>query len=116
MGLLRVVRIEGHAFDHETIGKEEDRHIVENLEAFDAWSDGLKSFLLCDEVKLFNTSLQDFSVDLTMDIRAVRGSLKLQLFFDGISIELTLALTSVATDPLETVIRAELLHAHAASV
>lgn len=108
--LLRVVRVEWHAFDHETVCEEENWHIIVDFEAAHAWRYRLEALFLGDEIELFNTLLKDFSVNFTRHVRSILGSLELQLFLDRLIVELAFTLTAISTDPLEAVIGEELRH------
>ena len=111
--LFRVVGVEWHAFDHETICEEENRHIIVDFEAAHAWSYRLEALLFGDEIELFNTLLKDLSVDFAWHVGSILGSLELQLFLDRLIVELAFALAAISTDPLESVIREELGHFYA---
>ena len=64
LGLLAVVRIEWEALDHESICEEENWHVIQHLESLLPWSDRDHALLLGDEVELFNSALQNLSVNL----------------------------------------------------
>jgi hypothetical protein len=102
--LLTVVGIEWEPFNHEAILEEKDTNIVMLLEAFDVSVESLNLLFLSDEIKLFNSSGEHFSVDFLRQIVAVLRSLKLQLLFDGLLVERTFVLTTLSTNPFEPIV------------
>ena len=81
-----------------------------DFEAAHAWRYCLEALLLGNEIELLNTLLKDFSVNFTRHVGSILGSLKLQLFLDGLTVELAFTLTPISTDPLEAVVGEELCH------
>ena len=66
--LLGVVGVEWHAFNHEAVSEEEDRHFIVHFEAFDARSDSLEALFFGDKIELLNSPLKNFCIDFTGDI------------------------------------------------
>ena len=109
--MLRVVRVEGEAFDHEPVREEEDWTLVDLLEAFHTGRHRLHLLLLRDKVQLFDPLLQYLRVDLSRHVVPVLWSLELELLSDSVLVEGALApAAAFSADPLEAVVGKELGH------
>ena len=107
--MLTVIGVEGEAFDHQSVLEKVDADIVELLEALHVALQGDHALLFGDEVQLFNSPGEDFSIDFLGEVVAEGRTGKFQLFLQGSIVELALRLMLPA-HPLQPVVFEKLEH------
>jgi hypothetical protein len=68
------------------------------------------SLLFGNEIQLFNSASQHFSVDFLREIVTVGWTLEVQFIVDRFAVKLAFTLAAIAAHPLKSVVLQELFH------
>lgn len=92
LGFFCVVRLEGKAFDNESILEEEDLDLSQLDKLIHAIFVLLDSGFLCDKIELFDSFGEDFSVNFLRQGVSVLRALVFKFFIYRLFVEVTFIL------------------------